>query len=421
MDRLLCICQDSRSDWHAQSARMQYIYSGAICNIAATSGKDSTVGLRFSRNPIANIPFQITVPRRPRSCGDETGNLDTKYVSQNASALAADIREGPLNRRAWVYQDRFISRRIMHFTSSGVYWECMTDICSDIHPSGVPQSLPDFPDRPVKLKQMAFSHISNQPHSPNACWTDELYLAWADLLVQYTNLRLSYTGDVFVALDGIAREVANMTGDTLICGLWEQHMLSQLLWHKYCDTTGSLLPDDWRAPSWSWASKLAPTGSVTHILCECSQSRARVESINVGAKASGQVKSASITLCGRVVRANLEVPGSGESWNSFSMVCATSGDTRHKLRFAKLDDRDIETVLGDVMCITLYEDTCEKGLLSPWSIFGSETFVLGILILQACDSEPDLCRRVDVMFLGTEHLDFYNSNESLDQHQITIV
>lgn len=33
----------------------------------------------------------------------------------------------PLNARAWVIQERLLSRRILHFTQERIYWECLEE------------------------------------------------------------------------------------------------------------------------------------------------------------------------------------------------------------------------------------------------------------------------------------------------------
>lgn len=43
-----------------------------------------------------------------------------------------EVDAGPLNRRAWVLQERVLSRRVIHFTKSHMYWECGENVrCND--------------------------------------------------------------------------------------------------------------------------------------------------------------------------------------------------------------------------------------------------------------------------------------------------
>ncbi|PMD22407.1 hypothetical protein NA56DRAFT_570691, partial [Hyaloscypha hepaticicola] len=89
----LCIVQPSYGDnteWLEEGSRMGIIYENAICTIAAT-------------NP--SIP--ITLP--------------TSSLSFNEC-----VTESALNRRGWVVQERALSKRVLHFTERGLFWECGT-------------------------------------------------------------------------------------------------------------------------------------------------------------------------------------------------------------------------------------------------------------------------------------------------------
>lgn len=54
----LCIIQDNKADWERESMLMAPIYSNALCNIAATTSKDSQGGLFYDRQDIlSGIPI----------------------------------------------------------------------------------------------------------------------------------------------------------------------------------------------------------------------------------------------------------------------------------------------------------------------------------------------------------------------------
>ena len=418
----LCIYQDRLSDWHAQAAFMQGIYTQAVCNIAATSAWDSTIGLRFTRNPIATVPFQVTISGQSQSLSSTNHGVQvTTYTLHNTSRYIFNVASGPLNQRAWVLQESLLSRRIIHFASSGIYWECMSDISSDLYPDGlVEDSLHGFTDW-VELKRMLFSMTSRHTHRADKGWSDELYAAWINLLDSYTWRRLSHEADIFVALCGIAQKVADVTGDELICGLWKTHIVPQLLWYRSGGIMGPRNPDNWRAPSWSWASTLMPIKSISHGLCKYARSKATVEGLEVDATRSGQVKSASITIRGKLVCALLEQRYHEGYPYPASVVCLSSGESRGNLDIVCMDSKRDEVFSGNVVCVALYEDTCNEGLVPDSLFLPDSRYILGVLILMQCNSGPDCYRRVGVMFLTEEHYYFYISIESSEETQIRIV
>lgn len=59
----------------------------------------------------------------------------------------------------------------------------------------------------------------------------ELYRVWYKLVENYTQRELTQDSDRLIAVDGLARAMANMTGDIYLAGLWKKPLLAQLLWH----------------------------------------------------------------------------------------------------------------------------------------------------------------------------------------------
>lgn len=120
IDRL-CIVQDNLEDWLRESERMQSVYANAFLNLAATAERNGDGGLLIPRDPlimkvcIVQAEFDIDGKRPgPTYCLNclyhDTWNLD--------------VTEAPLDSRAWVIQERFLSKRILHFSYSRLYWEC---------------------------------------------------------------------------------------------------------------------------------------------------------------------------------------------------------------------------------------------------------------------------------------------------------
>jgi hypothetical protein len=104
----LCITQTVQgaesSDWEVEAGRMEQVFGSAYCTIAATSAENWEEGF------LAPEPLRDSIHD-----GGIRGIL--KHFQDYVDA-------GPLNQRAWVLQERVLSRRIIHFTKNGIYWTC---------------------------------------------------------------------------------------------------------------------------------------------------------------------------------------------------------------------------------------------------------------------------------------------------------
>jgi len=113
----LCIIQygDNLEDWKKESKRMGVVFSNAYCTIAATSAKDPTRG--FLTRPITQYP-------EPQYVKIHTSSYGPVYISRVVDDFHGDVETGILNQRAWALQERALSRRTIHFTTTQAYWEC---------------------------------------------------------------------------------------------------------------------------------------------------------------------------------------------------------------------------------------------------------------------------------------------------------
>jgi hypothetical protein len=103
----LCIIQDDANDWLRESKRMDMVFASAYCTIAASSAKDSIEG------------FLI-----PRPVKQAIRLVDNVYVCEVGGNFNDDVGNAVLNQRGWVLQERALSPRTIHFTTTQTYWEC---------------------------------------------------------------------------------------------------------------------------------------------------------------------------------------------------------------------------------------------------------------------------------------------------------
>jgi hypothetical protein len=95
--------QDSARDMKLQILRMRQIYSAAKCAIAAVSAETAGVGLLGS--PLAKQSQPL------RECESE-------------ASLNNLLESSPRSSRAWCYQEKVLSHRLLLFTSNGIYMQC---------------------------------------------------------------------------------------------------------------------------------------------------------------------------------------------------------------------------------------------------------------------------------------------------------
>ncbi|KAF4825353.1 Serine/threonine-protein kinase Nek7 [Colletotrichum tropicale] len=112
----LCIVQDDLEDWENEAASMEQVFSSANVTIAASSSPSSEEGfLSVKRDQTASVTVR-------------TPSNGTGFICKSIDTFHRDVESSVLNNRGWVFQERALSRRTIHFTSSQVYWECGSGI-----------------------------------------------------------------------------------------------------------------------------------------------------------------------------------------------------------------------------------------------------------------------------------------------------
>src|SRR6266536_1272484 len=133
----LCIIQDSDSDWHRESHQMSQVYRNAILNIAATGASNGSEGLFHMRDFSKVPPLPIFTNWEGRWTMGSGPNMGNKYFLIEYDFAAKDISDAPLNRRAWVLQERLLSSRTIHFSRRQIYWECWGNVFCESFPAGI--------------------------------------------------------------------------------------------------------------------------------------------------------------------------------------------------------------------------------------------------------------------------------------------
>jgi hypothetical protein len=109
----LCVVQGRDGDFRTEAKRMEDVYSGAYCVIAASCAADHLDG--------------FLKERKPRDCVGIIPDARTQspmYICQNIDDFQKHVLEGDLNKRGWVLQEHALARRTIFFTAHQTYFEC---------------------------------------------------------------------------------------------------------------------------------------------------------------------------------------------------------------------------------------------------------------------------------------------------------
>jgi len=300
---------------------MQDVYSRAICCIAATAAKDADIGLFFNRDPQDQLPIRVFTSKA-RILGRKANELLLAYVIGSpivTTAMAIDF--APLNQRAWVAQERYLSAGTVHFTQELLFWECRESITSEQDPGGsrierATMWLGDSAVHALKSNICDYkSRLASMSGSPTSFdrlkVLSSIHKDWCNFRTSYSGLSLTKEEDIFVALNGIAHVVAEVANDTLVAGLWRGRLIEDLCWIRHTNEWVHPIdapprPSTWRAPTWSWASINRIIGGHTmwwenESWLDFIDEMAVIEDLAVDQKPSGQLVNASLTLTCRLI------------------------------------------------------------------------------------------------------------------------
>jgi hypothetical protein len=245
----LCIVQDDADDWAAQAAQMANIYSNAYLTIAATCAPNSTHGL-FSQTPAIYLPETIHLKKSDGSSHPLQVRHSSKFHMlesyQEGSGLPWSSSTWLLLSRAWVFQERLLSPRLLHFSFSELIWECRHTSaceCSAIHSTQVQSQGESYF---TNYQDVFHFHLKRR-----VVGAEGTAGTWHDVVAAFTGLQISFKKDVFPALSGIAQRIHKKRKSRYLAGLWQDSLCADLVWDT---SVNKKRLDNWRAPSWSWAS-----------------------------------------------------------------------------------------------------------------------------------------------------------------------
>lgn len=256
----MCIIQQDEKDWQRESTQMYSVYSNAYVTFAALHAHDSHQGL-FSRRPPASLVPLLTLGFRGKQYDVQAYCVPDERASieMQVDHRSAVNRYHPLLSRAWAFQERLVSPRILCFGFEELIWACQTGrSCEEdayLPPSR--NEVDAFSIEKCGTFMHKFSTVTDNP--------GEMATQWLRIVQSYNDMELSEATDRLPAIAAIAQNFAQCDpDDEYICGLWRNsiHQGLKLGFDMNEDLTGphidhgpsATAQSRYIAPSWSWAS-----------------------------------------------------------------------------------------------------------------------------------------------------------------------
>jgi hypothetical protein len=223
----LCIIQgaddEAVEDWDDQSRCMNTVYRGALATILASSAVKANQGIFAERSALSSISCML-----PKIFGSD------EMIQLSGDLEDASQEPEPLKKRAWAFQEEFLSIRALSFGTKQLTWKCRGSQHREC------DSESTFEVRPKETE--AFQIHEN----------------WCSIIEEYSSKDLTRTTDKLPAIEGLSRLVQAHLPPYCASGLWEDRIVEQLLWRHLGKVTVEQrqhrrLANE-KVPTWSWAS-----------------------------------------------------------------------------------------------------------------------------------------------------------------------
>ena len=243
----LCIIQDDKQDWQREAANMGLVYSHAILTVCALGSSSCHQGFLDRSAAVISIPFQSKIDISIEGSYTLRAHPIKKHQQLLRDSEVLDHEESSWSTRAWTFQEFELSTRILFFGRSRIHFMCplKTWMEGDYYTEPYLQ--------PFGQAILAFrrGEISRE----------KLYSTWLTLLERYGDRCCTFASDKLPAISGLAKLIAEETGDTYIAGVWNSDLISGLLWSYFEALEHASLEHhldifaQTDIPSWTWVTQ----------------------------------------------------------------------------------------------------------------------------------------------------------------------
>ena len=162
------------------------------------------------RADIEPVNIQLTIPPSNELC--------ILTFKLHSSSVSESFLSSPWNQRAWCLQEYALSRRILHFFSDRVVWQCNESFIAEDYAQLKPGRDQGDGAEPV------ISHPFFRLHRPPSL---EM---WFDVVETYSMRALTVANDKLIAIAGLANFFAPNIVSTYTFGHWLSEIHKSLLW-----------------------------------------------------------------------------------------------------------------------------------------------------------------------------------------------
>lgn len=255
-----CMCikqyQPNKEDWLTQSLSMEDVYSNSYINLSAVASANTQSSLFESRLAQMGEGRLTSQLKADNEVNLRRGSQKVRYRISHEMLWRWEVDKAPLNKRAWVLQERLLASRTLHFGSDQLFWECREQVAAEAYPDGLPKAIECDPDFKKRLQSDADSQI-------NCMSIYDQHQIWSQIVEYYSECGLTKSSDKLVALSGLAKRAKRLFRDDYVAGMWRRTLEFDLFWYTE-DVTQALRwqeeanistrAESYRAPSFSWAS-----------------------------------------------------------------------------------------------------------------------------------------------------------------------
>ncbi|KLU89826.1 hypothetical protein MAPG_08795 [Magnaporthiopsis poae ATCC 64411] len=272
----LCIIQNDLSDWETESIKMLDIYSNSHLTIAvhpARSCKDGFLGGQLFGRATWQMKFHTMNPENNTPTSSFPMALRQRLAREDGPLVQCPEDDAsfrtPLLERGWTFQEAIMPRRIVHFTTRELIWECgSAHWCECGHVEHLDRYRMPGPAHELLVK-------TNTETSRTGQILDNPGQVWINTLRSYGRRSFTSPSDRLIALSGVAKIMVQelikvafpFQKETLasvyLAGIYRTPIPRHLLWETdWINTTAGNAArpttedrtNPYLAPSWSWAS-----------------------------------------------------------------------------------------------------------------------------------------------------------------------
>jgi hypothetical protein len=249
----LCIIQhgDGGKDLDKEIAKMGSIYHNSRLTIAAVASPNSSGGC-FVKYMCPDICFLVSKNT------NEAYLIGARVLDRKGRRVSTDVFNNyyPLLSRAWVFQERLLSPRLLQCSYGEFAFECLESSLCECNSSLVPHQF--LGQGSQKFRNLNITHQRRLLlQDVQEIWNNSVLDEWKEIVEIYMQLELSDPFDVLPAIAGCAQAFALHLKSNYVAGIWKESLPTSLLWHVKPHKRWRIpksRPKNSMAPTWSWAS-----------------------------------------------------------------------------------------------------------------------------------------------------------------------